>query len=70
MIARAEKKAKILFETVIKLLVETVMKKINAISGNIESIYEKVRKFCPSINVSLGKTDAALVIAVLLRSDT
>ena len=59
--ARAEKKAKILFGTVIKLLVETVIKKISAVSGNIESIYHKVRKFCPSINVSLGKTDVVIV---------
>ena len=35
---------------------------MSAISGNIESIYQKVRKFCPSINVSLGKTDVGLVI--------
>ena len=56
-----KKKAKILFETVIKFLVETVIKKISAVSGNIESIYQKVRNFCPSINDSLDKTGVGLV---------
>ena len=52
---RRRKKANILVKTVVTLLVETLIKKISAISGNIESIYQKVGKFCPSHNVSLGK---------------
>ena len=38
-------------------------------SGNIESTYQKVRKFYPSINVSLGKADVEIDY-VLNPSDT
>ena len=41
-----KKKAKVLVETSIKLLLETVIKKVSALSGINKSIYQKVGKFC------------------------
>ena len=38
-------------------MVETVIKEITAISRDFESIHQKAKEFCASVNVSLDETD-------------
>ena len=50
-------------------MVEAVIKDITAIFRDFESIYQKAKEFCASVNVSLHETDLEIdaVLSVLSR---
>ena len=45
-------------------MVETVIKEITAISRDFESIHQKAKEFCASVNVSLDETDIEIDVVL------